>query len=280
MVKNMNNKEVFIHLFRTRNCYYIYDVGSDMFLKIPENTYHILDSGLAKKDTIDELVKQDYIIKKLIEQNYIVSSKAEEIIHPKDKLISSYLDNAIRMITLQITQQCNLRCKYCTYSGSYLNRNHSNQEMKLETAKKGIDFIINHSKDLNNIAIAFYGGEPLLKLDFIKECIAYARQQGEGKEIEFYMTTNGTLLNQEAVEVLHINKVRLTISLDGPKEIHDKNRVFINGVGSFDKILSNIEAMMEQYPNYVKKYVGFNVVMDGCSDLGCINDFFHGFIDH
>lgn len=270
----MKKKEIFIRLFRTRNYYYIYDVGADLFIKIPKHTYLVLESYLTKEQNIDELIEQDDVIRSLIEQNYMLTPKAEEIIHPKDKLITYYLENAIGMITLQITQQCNLRCKYCTYSGNYSNRSHSNQEMKIETAKKGIDFILNHSKDLNRIVIGFYGGEPLLKMGFIKECIDYAKGRGEGKEIEFYMTTNGTLLNMEAVETLQLNKVRLTISLDGPRDIHDKNRTFINGMGTFDKILSNLEEMMKYYPDYVKKYVMFNVVMDGSSDLCCINNFF------
>lgn len=77
------------------------------------------------------------------------------------------------------------------------------------------------------------------------------------------MTINGTLLTDEIIKFMKDNEVSLLISMDGPKEIHDKNRVFSNGMGSFDKIMNNINKIKVKFPEYVEKNVGFNIVMDG-----------------
>ncbi len=88
------------------------------------------------------------------------------------------------------------------------------------------------------------------------------------------MTINGTLLTDEIIKFMKDNEVSLLISMDGPKEIHDKNRVFSNGMGSFDKIMNNINKIKVKFPEYVEKNVGFNIVMDGQNDFSCINNFF------
>ena len=84
-----------------------------------------------------------------------------------------------------MTQQCNLRCEYCAYSGIYDNRTHSNKRMSFETAKKSIDFFLDHSRDSESIAFGFYGGEPLLEASLIEKCIDYINKNVEGKEVNY-----------------------------------------------------------------------------------------------
>ncbi len=263
-------QNAFIHLFKTRNCCYIYDVNTNLFLEVPKKTYEFLENN--KEDL--EGLRDNCIIQKLKQQGYLSSNRPEEIEHPSTDILEDILDNSLNTITLQITQQCNLRCNYCVYSGKFLNRSHSQKEMDIEVAKKAIDFIIMHSKNSPTVNFGFYGGEPLLRINFIKECVAYAKEKGEGKQVTFTMTTNGTLLTDEFIKFAKDNEFILTISMDGPKDIHDKNRVFSNGKGSFDKIMNNINEIKIKYPEYVEKKIGFNVVMDGESDFGCINNFF------
>lgn len=110
--------------------------------------------------------------------------------------------------------------------------------MDWNTAKKSLDFLLEHSIDNEIVNIGFYGGEPMIEFDLIKKCIEYAKEIFKGKDIQFSITTNGTLINKKIIRYFVKNKVNLTISLDGPKEVHDKNRRFCNGSGTFDKIIS------------------------------------------
>lgn len=266
-------QEAFIHLFKTRNCYYIYDVNTNLFLKVAKDIYEELEKNQGSIETL----KENSVINRLIDKGYLSSNRAEKIEHSLTDILEDALDNYLNTLTLQITQQCNLRCSYCVYSGNYLNRSHSQKEMDIETAKKGIDFIIDHSKNSSKVNFSFYGGEPFLRFNFIKECVAYAKLKGEGKKVTFSMTTNGTLINDEIMNFVKENDILLTISMDGPKEIHDKNRVFANGMGSFDKIMKNVDEIKAKFPQYAQKSLGFNTVMDGKSDFGCINNFFQSY---
>lgn len=82
---------------------------------------------------------------------------------------------------MQVTQNCNLRCQYCVYSGSYINRVHNNKRMSVEVAKQAIDFLVKHSENSKEISIGFYGGEPLLEVPLIREVVDYAEGVFSGK---------------------------------------------------------------------------------------------------
>lgn len=265
----LNNKPL-IKLFRTSDKCYIYDVNKNAILNISDKQYNSLENYMKSSDSCIEPEE----INKFRKEGFLLSNRAKEIVHPANELLSFYLENNVKMLTLQITQQCNFRCEYCVYSGSYLNRGHSNKKMSFETAQKGIDFIINHSKNYDEINIGFYGGEPLLEFDFIKQCVEYAENKADGKEIRFSMTTNGSLLTDEIVEFLYKHDVVLTISLDGPKKIHDAHRKLAsNNGGSFDKVINNIINIEKKFPKYIENLF-FNAVIDTKNDFCCIDKFF------
>lgn len=95
-------------------------------------------------------------------------------------------------------------------------------------------FFQEHSTDQNNVTIGFYGGEPFLEFELIKECVAYAEDKLEGKKIEYSVTTNATLLTDEIIDYLIFNNFFVTVSLDGPREIQDECRRFLyNNKGTF-----------------------------------------------
>ncbi len=269
----MNAEKPFIHLFRTPGGYYVYDVNTNVILKIEKEDYKYLSE--QQKDTIQSKnsVKNSWV-EEVKGRGFLSSKKIKEIIHPSNDLLEYYLNNKVKMITLQVTQQCNLRCEYCAYSGNYLNRSHMNARMTFEAARKSIDFIIKRSRNVESINIGFYGGEPLLEFDLMKKCINYAKEEAEGKNVTFSFTTNGTLFTKEILDFLNANDVVITISLDGPKEIHDKSRKFaVSGCGTFEKVSKNLNFFKNNYPEYFKK-VAFNVVLDNKNDFGCVNDFF------
>ncbi len=272
-------EDSFVHLFTTPGGYYLYDINKNTILSLQKEQFEVIKNNLSGNQdnsgygnhTIDS-------VNYLRDLGFLSSKRPKEMYNPISDTLIYHLNNKVKMITLQITRQCNLRCKYCVYSGNYENRGHENVKMSFETAKKGIDFLIENSKDNERIFLAFYGGEPLIEFDFIKECIKYYEEKGEGKEIHTTLTTNATLITEEMLAYLCKHNVNLLISLDGPAEVHNKNRVYCNeDKGTFEKVMDNIDIIKEKFPSYLDKRVTFNAVLDPENDFSCVNDFFADF---
>jgi len=266
-------KDAFIHTFNTRQGYYLYDVNTNSILKIDKNLYEYINKRKNGSSEIKEDLEEK--INKMRDQGFLSSKRVEKMEHSFSSLLPYVIKNRLSSITLQVTQQCNLRCEYCVYSGSYKNRIHDDKSMSFDIAKKGIDLLIENSSESNMINIGFYGGEPLLRPDFIMQCVEYAKEQAEGQNILFHMTTNGTLLKGKIADYMAENDVQILVSLDGPEEIHDKNRKFAsNGKGTFKVIMENIAELKKKHPEYVKKNISFNAVLDGTTDFHCTTKFF------
>jgi uncharacterized protein len=197
----------------------------------------------------------------------------DEIQNYNSKIITDHLTKNIKQITLQVTQRCNLRCQYCAYSGKYANRSHSPKSMDFETAKKALDFILTRSANSYEIAIAFYGGEPLLELSLIKKCVDYIKIQAPDRKIKYTITTNGTLLFPDVYEYLCDNGFDIVISLDGPKQVHDLSRKFPNGKGSYDVIMENIKTLQEKFVSVLDKIM-VNAVINPDVDDDCAESYF------
>lgn len=132
-----------------------------------------------------------------------------------------------------------------------IQRTHSTKRMSFETAKKGIDFLLEHSIDSERINIAFYGGEPLLEFNLLKDIVAYVEENAVGRDFSFSITTNGTMVTEEIVKYFIQHNIQMSISLDGPKRVHDDNRRFANsGVGSFDEVIEALKGIYEKHPDY------------------------------
>ncbi|KPJ72919.1 hypothetical protein AMJ52_04590 [candidate division TA06 bacterium DG_78] len=184
-----------------------------------------------------------------------------------------------KQLILNLTEDCNLRCKYCIYSDNYTySRKPSKNAMKLETGKRAIDYFfkLNEKAAIRNpgkkIAISFYGGEPLLCLSIMDKLIQYARENTPLR-INFVMTSNGMLLNDEVSDFIVKNNIFFAISLDGNKENHDRNRVTVTGRGSFDIVNKNIKRFFERHPDYLTQ-MGFICVYDWNTDLEAVERFF------
>jgi len=271
----MTGEKPFIHLFSTPYGYYMFDVNKNIIIKIKKPVYEALINEQQKNDCnseIDEEVRKEIEI--LRTNGFLSTKRPKEIVHPENDFVEYRLKNDIRKMTLQVTQQCNLRCGYCPYSGDgELQRTHTNKRMSFETARKAIDFLIHHSKEAEIVNIGFYGGEPLLEFELIKKCVEYIKKKAEGKKVSYVITTNATLLNEEIVEYFEKNDIRISISLDGPREIHNKNRRFASdGRGSFDTVMEKIEMIKNKYPGYFPK-VGIIMVIDPENNVACTNEF-------
>ena len=154
------------------------------------------------------------------------------------------------LFILGITEQCNLRCTYCCYSGKYANnRSHSTHSM----TRSDIDDIFNFISGLSSkrpIRIAFYGGEPLTHYDLIQYAIEKASKLWNG-EVTFSITTNATLLTKEKVDWLFAHHVKLEISIDGTAKFHDKCRIDSSGNGSYSKMYQALSYIIREYPEYI-----------------------------
>ena len=266
MIKDRPN----IHLFSTRGGFYFYDVNTMEIVKVSKKAYDLLkDNKCAENDQDKE------VLSKLKEKGFLLPNYPAEIIHPLNDVVEEILDDSIEMMTLQITQQCNFRCSYCPYTIGTSDRHHSNKKMDIQTAKRGVDFLLRHSGNVKTPIIGFYGGEPFLEFEMMKEIIKYAREKAGGKFVGFTVTTNGSLLTEDKVKFLEEYSVIVMISLDGPKEVHDKNRIMAaNGKGSYERVINNIEYLYDKYPEFVKNNIQFNSVIDPINDFGCFNEFF------
>lgn len=271
----MKNSKPFIHLFRSTNYCYFFDVNTNHICRIDEDIYYYLE-----KEQNDIAIQPEEMIKKKInalKNNGLLSNnRTEKILHPQDKFLEYRLENYVQKVTLQVTQNCNFRCSYCIYSEQInpLQRSHSNKRMSWGTAKKAIDFLIAHSSEKDIVDVGFYGGEPLLEFGLIKKCIEYCNIISESKKITFHITTNGTIVNNQIIEFLIENDVDLMISLDGPSEIHDKQRRFkVNGCGSFDIVFKNLKIIEDKYPQYSDK-ITINCVINPKNNYNCLSNFF------
>jgi uncharacterized protein len=282
----MKDFKPFVHLFKTTGNNYLYDVNTNVIIKAKDHEYRYLEYILHKTsehenvyfDLSEEEVRKaiDWI-KNLQTQGFLSNKRGKKVRHYLDNYLEGILSSSMENLILQVTQACNLRCKYCTYSGDYINRPHGKLAMTEETAKKAIDYYIAHTSDSPDPAFGFYGGEPFLNFELIKILVPYIKHKMRGKNYSFHITTNGTLLTEEIVDFLVIHNIDLMISLDGPKEVHDLNRCFGSGKGSFDHVMENIEMARKIAPEYVSKKIMFSSVFTKEINFCSLSSFFADF---
>lgn len=173
------------------------------------------------------------------------------------------LEDTLNQVILELTEQCNLRCKYCIYGEENDRfRNFSGRSMTREIAKKGLDYILTHGKE--QIFVTFYGGEPLLQFPLMKKCMDYVLEKsGDKKKIEFGFTTNLTLVTRKMAEYFaSLKSCSITGSLDGPEEIYNAYRVTQNQVGSFEKAMQGLKLLVEcMGQERAGKVISINAVM-------------------
>lgn len=271
----MIKEKPFIHLFKSPYNYYLFDVNTNSIIRINKDTYDYLHKQQQGRQLkLSKNIEIDII--ELKKNGYLSSNRPKEMIHSQDEHMEYQLNNRVAKMTLQVTQGCNFRCSYCIYSeaDNELQRSHTNKKMTFDIARKAIDFLLEHSIDEKSINIGFYGGEPLLEFPLIKKCIEYAEEIGEGKKIAYSITTNGSILTKEIIELFVKYQVSVLVSLDGPKSIHDKHRIFAaNGCGTFDSIQKNIDHIKVKYPEFLKN-ISFTIVVNPQDDFSTINNFF------
>ncbi len=151
----------------------------------------------------------------------------------------------VKALCLHIAHDCNLACRYCfAEEGEYHGRR---ALMSYEVGKKALDFLIANSGNRHNLEVDFFGGEPLMNWQVVKDLVAYGREQEKihDKHFRFTVTTNGVLLNDEIQEFINKEMDNVVLSLDGRKEVNDKMRPFRNGKGSYDLIVPKFQKLAD-----------------------------------
>jgi radical SAM additional 4Fe4S-binding domain len=192
---------------------------------------------------IEDEIINDYFKGKIPIDNPIYAKIENEFDKANKQLLEISQANSKNVyfdtIVLIITRDCNLRCKYC-YSVSSIEN--SKEKMGIDVARDAINFLLNKSPERNEYGIVFFGGEPFMNFELMQDIIHFAKAEiidKRGKKINFGLTTNGTILNENILSLILNESIALQISMDGTKVNHDRNRVFVNGSGSFDKIMKN-----------------------------------------
>ena len=263
----------FIHLIKTPLNNYAYDVNTNAFIELGDETYAylkaLLDSGDPGFPAPPEV---EHSMSHLRAQGFFSAKHPKKIEHIQSSLMEYRLNENIKQMTLQITQECNFRCSYCTYGAKdfQYQREHSSKKMSLETALSVVDFLVAHSTNQDEVVIGFYGGEPLLEFEKIRTIVEYAEKNFFGKDLGFSLTTNGSLLTLEIAKFFAAHNFNLIISLDGTPETHDRSRKFAaTGNGTFATIKKNLDEIKREFPAFFKR-ISFNIVIDprySCNNL-------------
>ena len=152
----------------------------------------------------------------------------------------------VKALCLHVAHTCNLSCPYCFASqGKY----HGQQAlMRFDVGKRALDFLMENSGDRVNLEVDFFGGEPLMNWEVVKELVAYAREQEgpRGKKFRFTLTTNGMLIDDDVIDFANREMHNVVLSLDGRKEVHDRLRVDWAGRGSYDRIVPKFQKLVER----------------------------------
>ncbi len=243
-----------VHQFKNNGLNIVLDVNSGKVFVPDDMTYRII--GLYENKTTDEIkneLSSEYPAEEIEEGIKEVSELKEKgVLFSEDTFMpvaEAFMERrkpVIKALCLHIAHDCNLACKYCfAEEGEY----HGKRElMPAEVGKRALDLLVESSGDRKNLEVDFFGGEPLMNWNAVKEIVLYGREieKKNNKRFRFTLTTNGILLNKEIASFLNEEMSNVVLSIDGRKEVNDNARPFRNGMGSYDIILPKFLELAEE----------------------------------
>lgn len=172
-----------------------------------------------------------------------------------EKFAGMLKDAPLKSMCLNIAHDCNLRCEYCFAAKGDFGR--GRMLMPFQVAKAAIDFLVEHSASRHNLEVDFFGGEPLMNFDVVKETVRYARsiEKEHNKNFRFTITTNGLLLTDDRIDFINREMSNCVLSLDGRKSVNDRLRVRTDGSGSYDAIVPKFQKLVSARPKDKDYYV-------------------------
>ncbi len=241
-----------IYKYSMNNINIVMDINSGAVHIVDDIVFNIIDDyeNFSKEELIIQY--KDKYNKKDIEEaiNEIEELQKSELLFTKDiyeNFLPSFQNRnpVVKALCLHVAHDCNLKCKYCFASEGEYNGERS--LMSSSVGKSAIDFLIKNSGNRRNLEVDFFGGEPLMNFNVVKEIVTYAREKEKeyNKNFRFTLTTNGILLSTEIQQYLNENMNNVVLSLDGRKEINDKMRPCISNQGSYDIIVPKFKNLAE-----------------------------------
>ena len=234
-----------IHQYKNNGYNIVLDVNSGSVHVVDDLVYDViakLDQGATEEETTAALkaVYPEQEIAEAMEE--CRELKDAGVLFTEDVYEKAIIDykarkTVVKALCLHIAHDCNLACKYCfAEEGEYHGRR---ALMSFEVGKKALDFLIANSGQRRNLEVDFFGGEPLMNWQVVKDLVAYGREQEKihNKNFRFTLTTNGVLLNDEIMDFCNKEMANVVLSVDGRKEVHDRMRPFRSGAGSYDLVM-------------------------------------------
>jgi len=246
-----------LHSFESAGTHFVYLVPSGAVFALDKIGLEIFDRVKEASPTKEELTA--YLLARGYQTGEIDTALSEleysevillgEAVPEKPKLPEKTFP--LQRIVLNITNQCNLACSYCyEYSEDRISKTEGKPKFMSSTvAESSIDMLIRESGSRPSVHVTFFGGETLLNFPMLRSSVDYAKRKcaEAGKQVEFSLTTNATLLTEQVVDFLAEHRVGVTVSIDGDRELNDRMRVFSNGAGSYDVIVPRIKMLLERH---------------------------------
>ena len=251
-----------IHQYKLNGYNIVLDPASGSVHSVDDLAYDIIELFPDhKREEITALMLEKYGSDSEITEQEIIDCiddveelKAQGKLFSEDKYENIAFDfkkrnTVVKALCLHIAHTCNLNCEYCFASqGKY----HGERAlMSFEVGKRAIDFLIENSGSRVNLEVDFFGGEPLMNFDVVKQIVAYARsiEKQHNKNFRFTLTTNGMLVDDDVIDFANKECHNVVLSLDGRKEVHDRLRKTINGKGSYDIIVPKFQDFVKKRGN-------------------------------
>lgn len=242
-----------IHQYKSNGYNIVLDVNSGAVHVVDDVTYDVIElfekldaeaiiselSSKYKEEEIREVIGE---VEQLKKDGQLFT---EDIYQPFVEKFKETRQTVVKALCLHIAHDCNLACKYCfAEEGEYHGRR---ELMSFEVGKKALDFLVANSGNRVNLEVDFFGGEPLMNWDVVKQLVEYGRslEEPNNKKFRFTLTTNGVLLNDEIMEYLNKEMSNVVLSLDGRKEVNDRMRPFRTGKGSYDLIVPKFQKLAD-----------------------------------
>ena len=223
------------------------DVAYDMIELYPKKSSEEIITDMMEKYGDREDVNEEELKLCMQDIKDLVAAKklyTEDTFEPMAGTFKERSGNVVKALCLHVAHTCNLNCSYCFASqGKY----HGERAlMSFEVGKRALDFLVENSGSRRNLEVDFFGGEPLMNWEVVKELVKYARsiEKEHNKNFRFTLTTNGMLIDDDVIEFANKEMSNVVLSLDGRKEIHDATRVDYAGNGSYDKIVPKFKKLV------------------------------------
>ena len=223
------------------------EVAYDIIAEFENKGKDVIVAEMLEKYSNEDVTKEDVLECYAQVEELKASGKlfAPDTFEPMAGKLKEKTAGVVKALCLHIAHTCNLNCSYCFASqGKY----HGERAvMSFEVGKQALDFLVENSGTRHNLEVDFFGGEPLMNFQVVKDLVAYARsiEKEKGKNFRFTLTTNGVLVDDDVIEWANKECSNVVLSLDGRKEVHDRFRVDFAGNGSWEKIVPKFQKFVE-----------------------------------